>query len=342
MAAILLLPIAALFAAISAVRRRLYRQGILAGGRLDIPVIVVGNITVGGSGKTPLVIWLVEQLRARGHCPGVISRGYGRSDAAVAEVRPESPPWRVGDEPLLIARRSGCPVFVGTDRPAAARALLAAHPACDVIVSDDGLQHYRLARDLELVLFDSRGVGNGWPLPAGPLREPLSRVRCADVVIANGELPAELSARLDEYSVFAMALRGARFIRVGGEESVGADSLRGRRLHAVAGVGNPQRFFDQLRALGLAFEPHAFADHHVYRARELAFDGAEAILMTEKDAVKCESLVDQLAAELWALRVDAQLDPDPMPLIQQLLEKHHESASARHPGLPGDQGATRL
>lgn len=342
LAAAMLLPLAALFALISAVRRLLYGRGILASGRPGVPVIVVGNVTIGGSGKTPLVIWLIEQLRARGYRPGVISRGYRRRNTGIAEVRSGSQARDVGDEPLLIMRRSGCPVFVGADRLATARALLAAHPACDVIVSDDGLQHYRLARDLEIVLFDSRGVGNGWPLPAGPLREPVSRTRRAGIVVANGELPEPLSEQLRERSLVSMTLRGERFFRLGSGESIGADGLRGRRIHAVAGIGNPQRFFAQLRALGLEFEAHAFPDHHAYSAYELDYDNAQVVLMTEKDGVKCESFAGLLAADLWALRVDARLDPDPLPLIEQLLERHHGSAFARHPGLPGDQGAARL
>lgn len=326
--AALLLPLAGLFALLSAFRRLLFRVGLLSSPKLSVPVVVVGNITVGGSGKTPLVIWLVEHLRARGYHPGVISRGYRRSGDAVTEVRADSRALAVGDEPLLIARRSGCPVFVGRDRVAAARALLAAYPACNLIVSDDGLQHYRLARDLEIVLFDSRGVGNGWLLPAGPLREPLARSRRADVVIGNGELPPALQQTFGRVPLFSMSLQGDRFHRVAGEALVGADSLRGRCSHAVAGIGNPQRFFAHLAALGLQFEPHAFADHHAFCARDLAFDRAELILMTEKDGVKCEPFADQLAAELWALRVDAQLRPDPLPLIEKLLETHHGSASA--------------
>ena len=326
--AVLLLPLAVLFGLVSSIRRMLFRSGFLASGRLPVPVVVVGNITVGGSGKTPLVIWLVEHLRARGYRPGIVSRGYGRSRDEIAEVRSDSRVEDVGDEPLLAERRSGCPVFVGRDRLEAARALLAAHPGCNLIVSDDGLQHYRLARDLEIVLFDSRGVGNGWLLPAGPLREPVSRARLANLVIANGELPDELRDQFIGTGQFSMALEGARFVRIGGDQAVGADKLRGRRIHAVAGIGNPQRFFAHLRALGLEFEPHGFADHHAYRARDLAFAGAEAILMTEKDAVKCEAFADQVAAELWALRVDARLDRDPLPLIEKLLENNHGSASA--------------
>lgn len=326
--AVLLLPLSRLFALLAAFRRTLFRAGVLASPRLPVPVVVVGNITVGGSGKTPLVIWLVERLRARGYHPGVISRGFRRSGDAVSEVHADSRALEVGDEPLLIARRSGCPVFVGRDRVAAARALLAAHPACNLIVSDDGLQHYRLARHLEIVLFDSRGVGNGWLLPAGPLREPLARTRRANLVIANGELPQALRQKFGDIPLFSMSLQGDRFIRVAGDRMAGVDSLRGRRSHAVAGIGNPQRFFAHLAALGLQCETHAFADHHAYCARDLAFDSAELILMTEKDGVKCEPFADQLDAELWALRVDAQLRPDPLPLIEKLLETHHGSATA--------------
>lgn len=326
--AALLLPLSGVFAPLAAIRRMLFRVGVLASPRLPVPVIVVGNITVGGSGKTPLVIWLAERLRARGYHPGVISRGFRRSGDAVSEVRADSQVLEVGDEPLLIARRSGCPVFVGRDRVAAARALLAAHPACNLIISDDGLQHYRLARDLEIVLFDSRGVGNGWLLPAGPLREPLARTRRANLVIANGELPQALQRTFGGVPLFSMSLQGDRFIRVAGNSTAGAESLRGRRSHAVAGIGNPPRFFAHLAALGIEFEPHAFADHHAFCARDLAFDRAELVLMTEKDGVKCEPFADQLDAELWALRVDAQLRPDPLPPIEKLLETHHGSASA--------------
>lgn len=326
--AVLLLPLAALFAIATSIRRSLFRAGILSSGKIGVPVIVVGNVTVGGSGKTPVAIWLVEYLRARGRRPGVVSRGYGRSSSGIAEICRDTPAESAGDEPLLIARRASCPVFVGGDRVAAARALLATHPACDVIISDDGLQHYRLARNLEIVVFDSRGVGNGWLLPAGPLREPVSRVDSAHMVIANGELPASLRERFDGQHLFSMSLQGTRFFHVGSKKIVGADSLRGRRLHAVAGIGYPQRFFAQLRALGLEFAEHAFADHHAYCARDLAFEGAEAILMTEKDAVKCEPFAHQIAAEMWVLRVDAQISPDPQPLIDLLLETQHGSAPA--------------
>jgi tetraacyldisaccharide 4'-kinase len=295
-AAWLLLPVGGLFFLIVALRRALYRLGILAGERLPVPVVVVGNITAGGAGKTPLVLWLAEALRAAGRRPGVVSRGYRGSVQGVAEVRPDSTAAEVGDEPLLIRRRAACPVFVGRQRVAAARALLAAHPDCDVLLCDDGLQHYRLARDVEVAVVDRRGLQNGWPLPAGPLREPAGRLAEVDAVVAHdwaGE------------AAFRMRLRGERFVGQAGE-TCGAADLRGLRLHAVAGIGEPQRFFDHLAGLGLEFAAHAFPDHHAYRAGDLDFAG-EAILTTEKDAVKFGNLA---RLPVWTLPVTAELAPD--------------------------------
>ncbi len=278
-------------------RRQLYRGGLLARQRLPVPVVVVGNVTVGGSGKTPLILWLVDALARRGCRPGVVSRGYGGTVAGVSEVCPDSAAAAVGDEPLLIRRRAGCPVFVGRDRAAAGRALLAAHPDCDVILCDDGLQHYRLARDLEIAVLDRRGVWNGWPLPAGPLREPVSRLRTVDAVVAN-DWPGPAG--------FRMNLTGDRFHLLGGDGGRAAAELAGLRLHAVAGIGEPQRFFDHLAGMGLRFAAHAFADHHRYVAADLAFDG-DAILTTEKDAVKFAALA---ALPVWVLPVTAIVVPD--------------------------------
>ena len=301
----LLLPAAAVFAALAAARRLLYRRGLLAASRLPVPVVVVGNITAGGSGKTPLVLWLVEALRRRGRRPGVVSRGYGGDAAGVREVLPSSNADVVGDEPLLIRRRAQCPVFVGRDRAAAAKALLAAHD-CDMIVCDDGLQHYALARDVEIAVIDRRGASNGWPLPAGPLREPVARLRSVDAVVANGWTgPA----------AFRMALAGERFQRLDdAARSCSAADLAGLRLHAVAGIGEPQRFFDHLAALGLSFEAHAFPDHHRYVVADLAFAG-DAILTTEKDAVKYPALA---SLPVWVLPVTATIEPD---LAQFVLER---------------------
>lgn len=315
-----LLPFSWLFLLLVALRRFLFRCGVLRSYCLPVPVIVVGNLTVGGSGKTPLVLWLVEQLRAQGWRPGVISRGYGGAVGGVQLVMTTSLSAEVGDEPLLLARRSGVPVFVGRDRGAAGRALLAAHPECDVIISDDGLQHYRLQRSVELAVFDARGAGNGSLLPAGPLREPLCRLAGVTAVVWNGcpETRAARAARA--LPQFAMHLAGRRFVALNDAQRVcDADVLRGKRLYAMAGIGDPQRF-SQLAALGLEFAAHPFPDHHRYSAADLAFARDGVLLMTEKDAVKCAAIP---VGEAWVLPVDAEIDAatDHAGLLETILEK---------------------
>lgn len=301
----MLLPISLFGVALTAIRRWIYRAGLLTPARLPVPVVVVGNITAGGAGKTPLVLWLVDELTRRGYRPGVISRGYGASVEGVREVSHGDTPARVGDEPLLIKRRAGCPVFVGGDRVAAGRTLLATYPECDLVICDDGLQHYRLARDVELAVVDRRGFWNGWPMPAGPLREPLSRLRSVDAIVANG---------WNGDAAFRMTLVGDRFERLNSVGDPSPPEFAGRRLHAVAGIGEPQRFFDHLTSLGLRFEPHPFPDHHAYTADDLAFDG-DAILTTDKDAVKFGALA---RLPVWVLPVTATVMPD---LAQFVLEK---------------------
>ena len=286
-----LYPLSLVFRAVAALRRAAYVRGLLRAQRVRVPVIVVGNIYVGGTGKTPLVLWLARFLRERGRRPGIVSRGYGGSAAHPSEVRGDTDPALSGDEPLLLARRSGCPVWTGRDRVAAARALLAAHPECDVVISDDGLQHYRLARDVEIVVVDgARGLGNRLLLPAGPLREPASRLDTADAVVVNGE---------------SMKLAGSRFrnLRDGREAQPGF--FQGKRVVAIAGIGHPPRFFAHLERLGLQFEAHAFPDHHAYSAGDIAFPDADAVVMTEKDAVKCARFASD---KHWMLPVDAELD----------------------------------
>ncbi len=291
-------------------RRAAYRAGLLRHERLSVPVVVVGNITVGGAGKTPLTLYLAERLGALGWRPGIVSRGYGGSADGCCEVFDHSGAASVGDEPLLLKQRSGCPVFVGRRRAEAARALLATHPDCNVILCDDGLQHYALQRDVEIAVLDRRGVMNGWRLPAGPLREPVSRLSEVDAVVLNG-LAAAPTAGVAE---FRMTLGGAIFYPLGdGTQSCNAAALQGRRLHAVAGIGEPQRFFDHLASLGLTAQCHAFPDHHAYRAEDLDFAG-DAILTTEKDAVK----FPELPLPVWVLPVTAQVDPD---LARFVLEK---------------------
>ena len=294
--ALALAPLSAAFGAGVRARRFAFRAGWLRVERLPVPVVVVGNLVAGGTGKTPLVLWLVGALRARGFLPGIVSRGYRGSNDVPQEALAAGDAERFGDEPILLAERSGAPVWIGRDRAAAGRALLVAHPECNVLVCDDGLQHYRLARDFEIAVEDERGWGNGLLLPAGPLREPASRP--VDAVVLNGAPPRA--------GAFAMRLEPAGFRRVADPgAAVAVDSLRGKRLHAVAGIGNPRRFFATLEALGLAFTPHAFPDHHPFTARDLEYPDCDAVLMTEKDAVKCRRFA---RADLLALRVEARVD----------------------------------
>ena len=322
-----LLPLAWLFGALIALRRGLYGLGILKATRLRVPVVMVGNLTVGGSGKTPLVIFLVAALAARGFTPGVISRGYGTKGgtkggstggskgAASGEMRDsprevhgDSTPEEVGDEPLLIRRKTGVPVFVGAARAQVALALLAAHPAVDLIISDDGLQHLALARDFEIAVFDARGAGNGALLPAGPLREPLRRAARLDALVSNG---AAMHAIAPGRASIAMRLVPGDFhsLSDAGRHMAPADFVRmqprGAPVAAVAGIGNPARFFATLRELGLDISEHAFPDHHAYRRADLAAISADVIVMTEKDALKCTQQNDP---RVWVLPVAAALD----------------------------------
>jgi tetraacyldisaccharide 4'-kinase len=297
------------FALVVRLRTRAYASGLLRQQRLKKPVIVVGNVSVGGTGKTPLVIWLVEQLRGLGLRPGVVLRGYGASHAATGAprlVQPDSDPAEVGDEALLLWQRTGGPVAVGRDRASAARLLVTA--GANVIVADDGLQHLRLARNYEIAVIDAaRGMGNGCLLPAGPLREPRARLASVGAVIVNGEgATGELMTTLGD--VFVMRLVGGQLQPLSGQgEPMPLERFAGRRVHALAGIGNPQRFFSQLAAAGLSVTAHPFPDHHVYRARELEFADHLPLLMTEKDAVKCREFA---APDRWYLPVSANFAPE--------------------------------
>jgi tetraacyldisaccharide 4'-kinase len=318
----LLWPASLAYGALVFVRRTLYGLRVLGSERMPVPVLVVGNIVAGGSGKTPLVLWIAQYLRAQGMHPGIVSRGYGgtlsEEGAAPAQVSLASEAGRVGDEPLLLARRSGCPVWVGRDRPAACRALLAEYPECDVLVLDDGLQHYRLRRDIELAVVDARGFGNGWMLPAGPLREPVSRLSRVDGLVLNPAgapqaahgLPAEIPA-------WGMRIEGSELVRLtDGSRSVPVAELGTLRVHAVAGIGEPARFFRHLEALGLQVMAHAFPDHHRFCAADLAFGDGLPVLMTEKDAVKCKGFAQP---HFWMLPVRAEPDPSFGPFLLQRL-----------------------
>ena len=330
----LLWPVSLLFGALAALRRNLYRVGLFNIVRLPVPVIVVGNLFVGGTGKTPLTIWLVEALRDAGYHPGVISRGYGSADRGARRVTAASSARQVGDEPVLIARRTGCPLMVGRDRVAAAQALLGLHPEVDVILSDDGLQHYRMGREIEIVLSDIRGDGNGWLLPAGPLREPRSRSRDFSVVNVGTQSPGNVrqqatsSASDDTVFMELKAPLAERLIDRTQRTTLAAIAAAAPppSMIAAAGIGNPARFFATLSAAGLVFQTMPLPDHHRFTADTFADCAADLILITEKDAVKCGE-IPALASDprLWVVPVSAYIAA---PFADNIVEKLRGHATA--------------
>lgn len=310
---VLLWPLGLLFEVAVNLRRQCYRWGLLEQYRAALPVIVVGNISVGGTGKTPLIIWLAQFLIQHGYRPGIISRGYGgQSKHWPLWVDINGDPKRVGDEALLIAARTGCPMIVAPRRADAAR-LLIESKCCDIILSDDGLQHYALARDIEIAVIDgSRRFGNGQCLPAGPLREPVSRLAEVDLIIVNGGV-----ARENEY---CMHLEGDVAVNTVDGAHMKLRELSGKTCHAVAGIGNPGRFFRKLEDLGLICQRHAFPDHHRYRREDLDFPDRLPVLMTEKDAVKCKFFGDK---RHWSVPVGAIPEPEFSNRIINLLREKH-------------------
>lgn len=316
----LLLPLTGLYWLLVVVRRYLYRIGLLSSQKAVAPVIVVGNITTGGTGKTPLTIWLAQKLRSQGFSPGIVSRGYGGSrSGASMRVDSASDPAVVGDEPVLLARRAGCPVVVDRDRCRAAEMLVA--DGANVIIADDGLQHYRLARSYEICVVDgSRGLGNGHLLPAGPLREPAARLKEVDRVLLNGPLQEEdamLSALRRDCIEFE--LRPSKAIRLNGTQARPIDHFAGTTVHAVAAIGNPKRFFDLLRAQGMQVIEHAFPDHAALSIEQLKFGDEFEVLMTEKDAVKLGSAV---ADKFWSMPVELTIEPSRAgPWLEEIVSR---------------------
>lgn len=291
----LLWPLSLVFRFAVALRRLLYWLRIVPSRHPGIPVVVVGNLTVGGTGKTPLVIWIAEYLRKNGWTPGVVSRGYGAKVDVPRAATIADDAAQVGDEPILISRRSGCPVWVGADRLRVIAALRDADPRVDVILLDDGLQHYGLRRDIEIAVLDARGFGNGFMLPAGPLREPASR--SVDAVILNGAAGKG----------YAMQLKGAEVHRMtDAADRRPASAFAGQKVHAVAGIGDPNRFFLHVGRLGVELTPHPFPDHHRFSEKDLEFGDDAPVLMTEKDAVKLRRAAKP---NWWVLPVTAELDP---------------------------------
>jgi tetraacyldisaccharide 4'-kinase len=294
----LLWPASIVFRLVVFVRRWSYKLRLLKSAHPGIPVIVVGNVTVGGSGKTPLVLWIAEFLKSKGWSPGIVSRGYGGSVEFPRAATVAAEAEQVGDEPILLSRRSGCPVWVGADRLKVIEALRAQHPDVDVLVLDDGLQHYRLRRDVEIAVVDARGLGNGFLLPAGPLRESARRLRSVDAVVSHQN---------NEIRGYAMTLEGEVAHRMtDARERQPLQAWRGQKVHAVAGIGNPNRFFLHVGKLGPKVVPHPFPDHHRLAPRELDFGDDAPVVMTEKDAVKLRHAARE---NWWVLPVSAELEP---------------------------------
>jgi tetraacyldisaccharide 4'-kinase len=292
-----LLPLSLTYGAVAGSRRYLYAKRLRKSIYMSLPVVVVGNLSVGGTGKTPLVCWLVARLTDLGFKPGVVTRGYGGSFGSVRLIDSFDDPRVVGDESILLARRTGAPVAIGRDRPAASQLLVNA--GCDVVVSDDGLQHYALARDCEIVVIDGdRRFGNGWLLPAGPLRETPARLAAADAIVVNG-------GRALLHGAFSMRLEAKGALSLIGGAAKPLSEFAGRSVHAVAGIGNPERFFNMLRAHGIEVAGHALPDHAHLQAADISFADERPVLMTEKDAVKCQGIA---GPHHWYVPVTASFD----------------------------------
>lgn len=303
----LLRPLELLFCSLARRRRQQYRNGTRQSWTAPVPVIVVGNITVGGTGKSPLVIRLVEHLRQQGYKPGVISRGYRAEPPTTPYfVTAASSAAEAGDEPLMIVRRTGVALVISPDRVAAAKLLLE-QTECDLIISDDGLQHYALNRNIEIAVIDgARGFGNRRCLPEGPLREPVKRLDEVDLIVVNGASPETVLEAYHREKGFPMTLQPGDLVSLSTGRAVAADCWIGEReVNAVAAIGNPARFSDTLAALGFKPLLHSFPDHHHYTDTDLSFERNLPLIMTEKDAVKCDHIVLENA---WYLQVDAELD----------------------------------
>lgn len=306
----LLWPLSALYCSVIWCRKLAYHFGLLKQYKIAVPVIIVGNISVGGTGKTPCVIWLAQQLKQAGYRPGIVSRGYGSQAKSYPQnVTPTSDPLIVGDEPLIISRHTRCPMAISPSRVEAAEYLLDHHD-CTIIIADDGLQHTALKRDIEIVIVDNeRLFGNGLCLPAGPLREPLSRLKTVDFIVYNGDnAPREFNMTLSQ---------GVAINLVDHTITKALHQFNKQTIHAVAGIGNPERFFSQLSRAGLTIHKHAFSDHHHFQQQDLEFDEDTSILMTEKDAVKCQAFATE---NMWYIPIEATISGKLEQHILKLLE----------------------
>lgn len=314
-----LLPFSWIFKYAAGARRFLYKKKLLKAYKVGVPVIIVGNISVGGTGKTPAAVWLAEQLKYSGKIPGIISRGYpGHVGKLPVVVRPDSDPAIVGDEAILMATRTGCRVVVHPNRAAAARKVI--ELGANIIISDDGLQHYRLARDFEIVVMDtSRGFGNGKLLPAGPLREPVSRLHSVDMVLVNCENFKPEVSQFENSSTWAFQLTATSVHRLDESETRELQDFSGKRVHAVAGIGHPERFFRMLQELGIDAVPHPLSDHADIGVADITFADDLDVLMTEKDAVKCRQFNTD---KCWYVAADFHIkNSDPTQPIDLILSK---------------------
>lgn len=307
---IFFLPVSWIYSQLVKIRRFAYKHEWKQSESFTIPIIVVGNISVGGSGKTPMVIWIVELLKSAGYRPAIIGRGYkGKAGTWPQQVRVDSDPFIVGDEAVLLARRCKCPIAVGPERGASIQALLE-HTDCNVIVSDDGLQHYAMQRDIEIAMVDGvRRYGNRRLLPAGPLREPLSRLDNVDFIVSNG-----IAARGE----YAMLVKGLIAKNLVSEKVQGLERFSGQTVHAICGIANPDRFFAGLKKFEINLIEHAYSDHHLFKEKEVCFDDDLPVLMTEKDMVKCQRFQCQ---QHWFIPVQADLNKHFAPRLLALLEK---------------------
>ncbi len=307
---LLLLPLSAIFFLISFARKYLYRFNFLKSYKLKVPVVIVGNISLGGTGKTPLVIHLANELKKNGYHPGIVSRGYGSRAIGATEVNQKSNTDEVGDEPILIQKHTRMPVFVSKDRVMAAQALVKKYKKIDVILSDDGIQHYRLMRDIEVLVIDgTRKFGNGYLLPAGPLREPIYKLNDVDAIVCNHKKVIGDS--------YLMKYKREFLINLKTNQAISLNKVRLRNIHAIAGIGNPDLFFNDLKSLGLVFDSSAYKDHYRFTKKDFKTMNGKNIIMTEKDAVKCEKFAQD---KFWYVPVSVEIDSKFIDVILKKLK----------------------
>lgn len=319
-----LLPFSTFFRVLLILRGWLYRRGFLHQTQVSVPVLIVGNITVGGTGKTPLTMALVQALQARGWHPAILSRGYAARGQGIHHVQAQDDPYQWGDEAVLMAQHTQVPVWVGRQRSVVAQSVLRSHPEVDLLICDDGLQHLALARNVELIVLDgARLTGNGALLPAGPLREPVERLQQATAIIVHGG-PLERETVIHRFAprppLFTLQFQALQWVHVfQPQETRALDFFRNTPCHAVAGIGNPDRFFSLLRQYGIPIQTHAFPDHHAFTTADLTFTPQQPLLMTEKDGIKCRHLSG--LSNVWMLPIEAILEEGLTQLLDHTLRR---------------------